>query len=173
MLAREESGESRRIVTLSATDARHAVQLLELLLAPENRQRAEAETQSSQSVCPDNLLAVARFFYLARQSRAEYFSPAMFGEPAWGVILALYLKEAEAVGPTISSLARAAGTPVSTAVRWLDYLEKRGWVERQSNSVDGRALTAMLSIEGRNRLEKYLRRLLLSMTAAWNEITGE
>lgn len=160
-----EKDEEPEGVTLSPRDVRNAVRLLELL---KTHGSASNETRSRE-----NLLATARFSLEARQGRMDHFSPAMFGEPAWDLLLALYVTQADTPAPAVSSLAKTAGIAITTAFRWIDYLEEKRLIERRRSSDDGRALTVALSHDGRARLEGYFADVLAGMIAARKEIDIE
>jgi len=156
-------------VTLSSADVRQVIRLLELLTSQSDYQALRDSNDMATS--RGGLLAVAKFAFLVRQGRSEQFSPAMFGEPAWDVLLALYLKESGGAAPTVSSLAKTAGVPISTAFRWIDYLLNKRLVVREKSSEDGRALTVALSDGGRERLERYFSQVLVRMAATRQELT--
>jgi DNA-binding MarR family transcriptional regulator len=160
-----EKDEEPEGVTLSPTDVRSAVRLLELLTS----RRSVANGDGSR----ENLLATAKFSLAARQGRVEHFSPAMFGEPAWDLLLALYVSQVDVPAPAVSSLAKTAGIAITTAFRWIDYLEEKRLIERQRSSDDGRALSVMLSQDGRARLEAYFADVLAGIIAARQEIDVE
>lgn len=151
MNAKEDNERARRPVTLSPEDVRKAIDLLRILTGSENAEKL------GNNCCPASgeLLAVAEFSQVVRHGRAHYFSPAMFGEPAWDLLLALFVGHCESAAPTVSNLAKAANVPVSTAVRWIDYLEKKELVEREPSGVDRRAWTVTLSANGQSRLKRY------------------
>ena len=157
-----EKDEELEGVTLSPRDVRNAVRLLELL----KTQRSTPNESRSR----EDLLATARFSLEARRGRVEHFSPAMFGEPAWDLLLALYVTQADTPAPAVSSLAKTAGIAITTAFRWIDYLEEKRLIERERSSEDGRALTVALSEDGRARLEGYFADVLAGMIAAHQEI---
>ena len=161
-MSAQENNEAHEGITLSPRDVRNAVRLLELLKTHRNG--------SDEGRSRENLLLTARFLFDAREGRAAHFSPAMFGEPAWDLLLALYLTQADVPAPAVSSLAKTAGIPITTAFRWIDYLEERHLVERQRSSADGRALTIALSKDGRARLERYFGDVLAGIVAARQEI---
>jgi len=157
-----EKDEEPEGVTLSPRDVRNAVRLLELLKTGRSGPIGESSRE--------NLLAAARFSMEARHGRIEHFSPAMFGEPAWDLLLALYVTQADTPAPAVSSLAKTAGIAITTAFRWIDYLEEKRLIERQRSSDDGRALTVALSEDGRARLEGYFADVLAGMIATRHEI---
>jgi DNA-binding MarR family transcriptional regulator len=160
-----EKDEEPEGVTLSPRDVRNAVRLLELLRTRRNGPNEESSRE--------NLLSTARFSLEARQGRAEHFSPAMFGEPAWDLLLALYVTQADTPAPAVSSLAKSAGIAITTAFRWIDYLEEKRLIERQRSSDDGRALTVGLTEDGRARLEGYFADVLAGIVAVRQEIDIE
>jgi DNA-binding MarR family transcriptional regulator len=159
-----EKDEEPEGVTLSPRDVRNAVRLLELL-----RTRRNGPNESSR----ENLLSVARFSLETRQGREEHFSPAMFGEPAWDLLLALYVTQADTPASAVSSLAKSAGIAITTAFRWIDYLEEKRLIQRQRSSDDGRALTVALSEDGRARLEGYFADVLAGIVAVRQQIDIE
>lgn len=160
-----EKDEEPEGVTLSPRDVRNAVRLLELL----RTQRTSPNGGRSR----ENLLAAARFSLEARQGRVDHFSPAMFGEPAWDLLLALYVTQADTPAPAVSSLAKTAGIAITTTFRWIDYLEEKRLIQRERSSDDGRALTVALSDDGRSRLENYFADVLAGIIAARQEIDIE
>lgn len=165
----EQDEETPKGVMLSGNDIRHVIRLLELLAFSEGGTRL-TRRNPSPAISRENLIAVAKFSHLVRQHRCDHFSPAMFGEPAWDVLLALYLAENNGTVPTVSSLAKAARIPLTTAIRWIDYLEEKRLIERQRSSDDGRASTVILSADGRARIEGYFADVLVRMAATRDTI---
>ena len=80
----------------------------------------------------ENLLKAARSIVEMQALRRQFFPAAMFGEPAWDILLALYLASARA-DRTVDRLAQHSGAPLSTAIRWLNYLEAEGLVMLDTN----------------------------------------
>lgn len=112
----------------------------------------------------EGLREIAQFSLVVRQARCEHFCPAMFREPAWDLLLALYVIGGESGGVTLASLARDAGIPTSTALRWVDYLAERGLVDRQRSDHDRRSSTLSLSNQGRTSIEAYFSDVLAQLT---------
>jgi DNA-binding MarR family transcriptional regulator len=86
----------------------------------------------------------------ARKERARILPPSMFSEPAWDMLLALFIAGEV---PAAADLARLAGTPATTAWRWVAYLEDHKLVERVSNFKDRRTHTIRLTGHARKELE--------------------
>jgi len=92
---------------------------------------------------------------LARRKRIELFGPTMFREPAWDMLLALYLAS-ENQRLTIGRLTEAAGIPTTTALRWIQYLVDQRLVVRESHPTDARSVFVELSGKGKARIDLYL-----------------
>ena len=80
----------------------------------------------------------------------------MFGEPAWEMLLCLYITDQSEGHQSISRLAELVETPLSTTVRWIDYLDRERLIEREPNPTDKRVIYIRLAARGRELLEAYL-----------------
>lgn len=109
------------------------------------------------------LLRFARLMAVLRQARSKYFSKAMFSGPAWDMLLWLYVSRAEGPRLSVGRLAEMSGAPPTTALRWLEYLEKDKLVCRQANPTDRRSEFVELTQKGRGALESYLAETLATM----------
>lgn len=103
----------------------------------------------------ERLLARARETMARRTRRGLNFSNAMFGEPAWDMLLALYTAEASAAAITVTGLTKLSGAPPTTALRWLDYLAKERMVMREPHLIDRRLTYVSLTDKGRQALDAY------------------
>lgn len=90
-----------------------------------------------------------------RRRRHDIFGKAMFGEPAWDMLLLLYAIE-HGERQTIGRLGDLAGASKTTALRWFDYLEAQKLVQRDPHPTDKRAAFVELTDKGRDALELYL-----------------
>lgn len=150
-----ESAADLNFVELTSRDIADAERLLRLL--------ADAATTSTES--PDDqcifdrnahlLRARAEQILAERKRRYKIFGKAMFGEPAWDLLLLVYISES-GPRPTIGRLAELAELTKSTALRWIDYLESQRWIRREPHPTDKRAAFVQLTASGKERLELYL-----------------
>jgi DNA-binding MarR family transcriptional regulator len=92
----------------------------------------------------------------SRRLRFRYFKRAMFGEPAWEILLTLYITEGAEGRQSIGRLADLIETPLSTTARWIDYLERERLVEREPHPTDKRVIYIRLLAKARELLEAYL-----------------
>ncbi len=97
----------------------------------------------------------AREILAIRGRRYAIFGKAMFGEPAWDMLLLLYVSDPTAA-QTVSELAELAGASKSTGLRWIKYLESQRLICRQSHATDRRAEVVTLSDKGLGAIKLYL-----------------
>jgi DNA-binding MarR family transcriptional regulator len=79
----------------------------------------------------------------------------MFGEPAWDMLLILYL-EHEGERKSQARLVELSGASRSTGQRWVDHLVRRNLAKREDHPTDKRRNFISLSDKGRDLLELYL-----------------
>ena len=95
----------------------------------------------------------------SRKLRSGLFDPNLFGEPAWDILLSLYVIHNDRRRMSIRALAEHCDLPLTTMQRWLDYLAQRNLVRRLSNPADHRVVYIELSEQGRARMDSYFLRL--------------
>lgn len=93
----------------------------------------------------------------ARQLRNSIFRQPIFGEPAWDMLIALYLADIEQRPVTASGLADWAQCPKTTALRWQHVLEDRRLIRREQNPIDARMQFISLTELGREALDAFFR----------------
>jgi hypothetical protein len=92
----------------------------------------------------------------ARRARLNFFSADHFFEPAWDMMLDLFLARKEQRLVCVSSVCAAANVPTSTALRWIRKLESDGTVLREPDPNDRRRVFICLSDPGAARVEAAL-----------------
>jgi DNA-binding MarR family transcriptional regulator len=110
---------------------------------------------SADAAPPEPLLERAQWILRVRRSREGLFGRAMMGEPAFDLLLCLYLRSGQRE-TSLTSLARPAGIPYSSAMRWIDYLADKGFVARTKSRRDRRATTVHLTSAGRAVMDELL-----------------
>jgi len=105
---------------------------------------------------PMQLASLAKNIRSARDMRRELLGPDIFGEPAWDILLSLYVASAEEYRMKVSAICNESGVPDTTALRWLDILSQRGLIEKIANPLDARSRYVSLTGEGRRKMEKLL-----------------
>lgn len=158
------SGEvdTTKTVTLTEKDVRDAARLFRLISdgtpwASLVLSEHEIPRRSSAEPSPrDELISRARAVLHARRLRARHFNRVMFAEPAWDILLLLYLADTSEGRQTAGQLAELVETPLTTVLRWVGYLEKEYLVERKDHPTDRRIVFIRLTDKGRNALDAYL-----------------
>lgn len=144
-----------RTVSLSGRDVRDLVRLLGLLIgASGNSSVAKVREAAAGYIDREMLVEHARQVARRRAKRARFFDPGMLGEPAWDILLLLYIEEGERLLRT-SHVTTAGETAPTTGLRWLNYLESKELVTRQSSRTDGRVEYVYLTDKARNALDSY------------------
>lgn len=80
---------------------------------------------------------------------------ALFGEPAWDMLIDLFIHEGEAKAVSTSSLCIASGLPMTSALRLLQRLCDAGLVTREADRLDGRRNFIRLAPPLAHRLMAY------------------
>ena len=112
-----------------------------------------------EQVDTSDLVKLAYWIYQSRRQREYYFESRLFSEPAWDLLLAAYCLGTTKQCLTVSALCHSAGCPFTTALRWIQRLERFGLMERRKCDRDGRMIYSYLTPDGRHKIESYLRRL--------------
>ena len=102
------------------------------------------------------LATVAQRIYRARGRRAHHLPPDLFGEPAWDILLDLFVALVRGKRIRTTSAVLAARAPGSTGLRWLAALEDHGLIERRIEPGDRRVRLIRLSPVGYRRMRAYL-----------------
>lgn len=99
-------------------------------------------------------IAVRRVI-VARLRRKQLFGADLFSDPAWDILLTLY---ASALGDrriAVTNLSNVVTVPETTGLRWLEKLETRGLIVRESDRLDARRVWVRLSEHGLQTMHRY------------------
>lgn len=98
----------------------------------------------------------ARALIEQRRLRRRFLPEELFHEPAWDMLLALYVAWQDRQVMNVKTLVSRADAPVTTSQRWIEHLAKLGLVTRVVDPVDRRRIEVSLSDDGRRAIEAYL-----------------
>lgn len=99
---------------------------------------------------------VARNAYRDRRRRSDIFADAtLFGEPAWDIMLDLFIAAKERKRLPVTSACIGAAVPATTALRWLTVLEEKGLIVREADATDARRVFVRLSSDGYEKMVAY------------------
>lgn len=92
----------------------------------------------------------------ARTVRNRLFGSKLFGEPAWDILLDLYVTHGKGQSISVSSASLAGGTPATTGLRWLSTLDREGFIERRGDDIDQRRQFVSLSDHGVVQMDNFM-----------------
>lgn len=108
----------------------------------------------------DQLAAIARSEFHNRRRRDSLIRYDLFAEPAWDMLLDLYIQHHRGQPVPIDRLCTAAATASTTALRWLALLIEKELVIRSSSVEEDGIVRVALSERGIGEMERYLRDFL-------------
>ena len=150
----KDPDKTYRLVAFDQRDVEDLQRLLGKLRdpRPSTNDDEDAETPNAAR---NRLEHKARQLLERRRRRAAIFGPQMFAEPAWDMLLILYLSGGGR-RQTQTSLGELSGASRSTAMRWIDYLACRDLICREEHPTDRRRNFVALTERGRRLLDLYL-----------------
>ena len=144
-----------RVVHLSDKDVRDAARLLRLLAGAQPGYIVPPSDAASRPN-EHEMLSRAKLVLQSRRIRERYFAPSIFGEPAWDILLVLYITDSAGGRQTLGRLGDWIKTPPTSVLRWVSYLEREKLVERQPHPTDRRITFLRLLEKGRKAMNAYL-----------------
>lgn len=114
--------------------------------------------------------ALANAAYRARRARARFLPQDLFFEPAWDMLLDLYVAACDEKSISTTSLCIASAAPPTTALRYVNQLIDLGLAGRREDAKDARRTLVYLSDKGHKALSSYFRALRLDAFASHPEL---
>jgi DNA-binding transcriptional ArsR family regulator len=93
----------------------------------------------------------------ARAVRDHHFGSGLFSDPAWEILLHLFVARLEGSSVTVSDLGAGIGLASTTASPWMNILLDRNLIRRRPDKADGRKVYVELTDNAAERLEACLR----------------
>lgn len=137
--------------------------------------RLEPQVSNANVAAPGDaakLAALAQCEYASRRRRETIFGDRIFAEPAWDMLLDLYVQRHLGRPVSIQSLCIAAAVPQTTALRWIARLVATGLAARQPCREDQRVVHVTLTPRGVSEMEEYLGHRLRQAGTDGAEMTG-
>ena len=138
------------------------------LLASRGEESPGASVRAIDSARSDTsynaaLLDQLSFSIQARRIRRSHFGTAEMSGPTWDMMLDLMLAGAHGRVLSASDLATGAGVPLSSGLRMIAALERRGLLHRSIDERDRRRTIVRLTDIGTERMATYFEKI----GAAW------
>jgi predicted transcriptional regulator len=94
------------------------------------------------------LAMTAKLILDERKSRKHFLPSELFNEPAWEMMLDLFIQYSGGAKVSTTSICIASGVPLTTALRYIDQLEKCELVKRSASASDKRVVFIELTETG-------------------------
>ena len=130
----------------------HAGSRVALIMGIERVAEQASRVQSPASVSTELVRAIIE----ARNARKRFFGDQLFADPAWDILLELYVLRCDQRRASVSKLSLGAGVPTTTALRWIEKLHSDGLVEREPDPLDARRVWVALSDRGFEAMQSYV-----------------
>jgi Winged helix DNA-binding domain len=101
------------------------------------------------------LLAIAKDAVRSRRDRDSIFGHELFCDPAWDILLELFIGRLERREISVKSACLASTVPQTTALRYISHLVERGLVGRRPHPSDSRSTYLSLTEESVARMTEY------------------
>ena len=151
----EGAGSSPRETPALGAIADQLNELADLIRRPENRSIPVVVSNSRQNGHTRYLSTAHRLYQIRRRRAAIFGDEQLFGEPAWDMLLDLYIAYARGVPVSVTSACIGAAVPATTALRHLGQLHEHGLVIREHDTQDQRRVNVRLSEIGIKWMETY------------------
>ncbi|WP_260596747.1 winged helix DNA-binding protein [Sphingomonas endolithica] len=130
-------------------------------IANEYKTRADDMLASTKARAAANgqqvdLVARARAMMADRKARRRYFPTELFHEPAWEMLVALYIIHDTEHTLNVKQLVSCSDAPATTSQRWIEHLHRSGLIDRVTDPMDRRRIDVSLSERGHEAMTRYL-----------------
>lgn len=142
--------------TSSAPLSSAEVKAVRKLLEREKQRLMGVAPIGDQSEGPIDYIELVERIYRSRRDRERLFDDGIFADPAWDLLLDLFVRSERNEQVSISSACHAASVPEATALRYLKALTEKAYIERISHPNDKRSTTLKMTPLGRNLMMEWL-----------------
>ena len=118
------------------------------------------DAERAAAMHKSDLTDYARLTLVGRKQRDHYFDPMLFSNPAWDILLNLYVADAEGTPVSVIDSCVASPVPQGVALRWLGYLKQEEMVIETPNSAQPRQTVIRLTDQTRLAVSAYLGSLI-------------
>jgi hypothetical protein len=131
---------------------------LRILLASEKHQplkKSQPSLVDEVDMHAANVGLAARVF-TARRDRVKIFGADLFADPAYDILLDMFIVSERQQGATIGSVCQAAYVPKGTALRYIKVLMEKGYIDRVPHPHDKRSSILTLTPLATNLMNNWL-----------------
>lgn len=121
---------------------------------------SELERETVSAPRPDSLPDIPQIptlkRYLKMRRERERLFPKLFGDPAWDMLLLLYVYRAAGVPLQVSAIAGLANVPGTTSLRYLELMIEHQLINRTPDPRDRRRIWLTMTPKAVKLLEQWL-----------------
>jgi hypothetical protein len=117
---------------------------------------ADEEEWSSEVPAQDRLVLLAKDEIKARRRRQDLFPNMQVADPAWDLLLELFIHQAEGRRISVTGLGLGANVPGATVLRWLAMFHEGGLIIREPDPADRRRIWVYLTDSGWDRIAQAI-----------------
>ncbi|MFT4027674.1 MAG: MarR family winged helix-turn-helix transcriptional regulator [Novosphingobium sp.] len=103
---------------------------------------------------------MAKWLYWSRGVRAHTLAGGLFGEPAWDLLLDLYIREKSGSRSSVTSACIGSRSPHTTALRHISALCRAKWIDRIPDDADKRRFWLALTPGAMAKLDRHFDKLV-------------
>lgn len=115
-----------------------------------------ADAEMAAAAHSGDLNDFARHILAGRKQRDRYFDPMLFSNPAWDILLNLFVADSEGRPVTLLDSCLISTIPQGVALRWLGYLKQEEMVLERSDPENPGQTLIRLSEQTRRAITAYL-----------------
>ncbi|HEX9964275.1 MAG TPA: MarR family winged helix-turn-helix transcriptional regulator [Allosphingosinicella sp.] len=113
----------------------------------------------------DETVAIAKRILTLRRLRETILGEEFFSDPAWDMLLDLYVQTRGDAPVAVSSLCLAAGVPATTGLRWIRNMVAAGLLVRRKDPHDARRVFVSFGPGAEESMHVFLVRAQAEMRA--------
>ncbi len=132
-------------------------QLIAMAESIEERSPAFRFGHQRTDASPMEMAAHASLIYSMRRERERFLPKEILGEPAWDMLLELFVASVKGGELSIKSISHASGVPPTTALRYIEVMVANGSVLRRRSTEDKRVSYIRLSKDGYNAMSALIK----------------
>ena len=102
------------------------------------------------------LALFARLLMRMRSERDQQFLPGLFQDPAWDIMLDLFVARVDGHDLSVSAVCVGCRAASATTLRYLAVIQEAGLVERKPDPSDRRRSYVRMTAEGSERMKRAL-----------------
>ncbi len=115
-----------------------------------------ADAERAVAAHDGDVINFARQVLVGRKQRDRFFDPMLFSNPAWDILLNLFVATSEGRSVTVLDSCLASTVPQGVALRWLGYLKQEEMVVESADPAHSRQTLIRLSDQTRLAIAAYL-----------------